>query len=86
MPARVCPLIAVMRISNEPSVRFHCIPQAEALPSAFVVTISRREPFENVPLGPSSGNRKLIDAFSIGLPVSSVTWTLTPRVARPPRG
>ena len=55
VPARVCPLTAVIRTSKDPAVRFHCMPQTLARPSARVVTISVFEPVENVPLGPSSG-------------------------------
>lgn len=84
VPARVCPLSAVIRISSAPAVRFHCMPQTPARPSAPVVTISVFDPLANVPAGPESGNRKLTEAPSTGLPVSSLTWTVMPRVARAP--
>ena len=83
-PARACSLIAVTRISTGPGVLFHCIPQTDARPSGPVVTISVRRPELKVPLAPSSGRRKLTAAISTGLPVSSVTSTVRPRVARVP--
>jgi len=86
VPARACPFTAVMRISKLPTVRFHCIPQAPARPSACVVMISVLEPLEKDPPGPSSGNMKLTVAPSTGLPVSSVTSSVMPRVARAPIG
>lgn len=83
-PARACSLIAVTRISTGPGVLFHCIPHTDARPSGPVVTISVRRPELKVPLAPSSGRRKLTAAMSTGLPVSSVTSTVRPRVARVP--
>ena len=75
-----------MRISNGPAVRFHCMPQTAARPSACVAAISVRAPELNTPPGPSAGKVKLTVAPSTGRPVSSVTSTVSPRVAREPVG
>ena len=82
--ARAGPFTAAMRISNGPAVRFHCMPHTAARPSACVAAISVRAPVLNTPLGPSAGRVKLTVAPSTGRPVSSVTSTVTPRVAREP--
>ena len=73
-----------MRMSTRPAVRFHGMPHTAARPSARVVTISVFDPLVKVPVGPSAGSRKLTVAPSIGLPVSPVTSTVIPRVARDP--
>ena len=84
IPARAWSLIAVMRISIGPATLFHCIPETDARPSAPVLATSVRSPELNMPLGPESGSRKLTEAPGTGLPASSVTSTVIPRVARPP--
>ena len=71
VPARKAPFAAVMRTSNDPAIRFHCMPQALTLPSGWLVATSVFEPLANVPLGPCSGRRKATVAPSTGLPKSS---------------
>src|SRR5580704_5691551 len=73
-----------MRISTGPCVLPHNIPHTVALPSAPVVITSVRSPELNVPVAPSPGSWKLTAALATGLPVSSVTSTLSPRVALEP--
>src|SRR5579872_5017178 len=82
VPARASPFVAVMRTSKEPAVRFHCMPQTLARPSEPVVAISDFEELGNEPLAPSSGSWKVTETPLTGLPVSFVTSTVIPRVAR----